>query len=140
MSLEDLTEIEAIRQLKARYFRLMDTKAWEEWADVFTRDARLQWGPEESDAFEGRDQIVAGVSSALEGAVTCHQGHMPEIELLGETSAKGVWAMSDLIDHSEFDLRGYGHYFEEYSKQDGRWRIRNTRLTRLREERSPKAR
>jgi len=34
-----LEEIEAIKQLEARYFRLMDTKQWEAWADVFTEDA-----------------------------------------------------------------------------------------------------
>ena len=138
MNLDDLHEIEAIKQLKARYFRLMDTKAWDEWAQVFTTNARLQWGPEKSDAAEGRDQIVAMVSSSLEGAVTCHHGHMPEIELLDASNARGIWAMFDLVDHPRFDLKGYGHYFEEYRKENGRWRIHRTRLTRLREERFPK--
>ena len=31
MNSEDLVEIEHIRQLKARYFRLMDQKRWNEW-------------------------------------------------------------------------------------------------------------
>jgi len=30
MTPEDLVEIEQIRQLKARYFRLMDQKKWDE--------------------------------------------------------------------------------------------------------------
>jgi hypothetical protein len=140
MSPEDLVEIEAIRQLKARYFRLMDTKAWDEWGHVFTEDARLQWGPESTDAAEGRAAIVAAVSGFLTGAVTCHHGHMPEIDLVDGSHATGVWAMFDLVDHPEFELRGYGHYFEEYVKQDGQWRIRTIRLTRLREERTAKAR
>ena len=32
MTPDDLVEIEQIRQLKARYFRLMDQKKWDEWA------------------------------------------------------------------------------------------------------------
>ena len=36
MSPED---IEAIRQLKARYFRFVDTKQWDRWGDLFTEDA-----------------------------------------------------------------------------------------------------
>ena len=144
MTPEQLTEIEAIKKLKARYFRLMDTRQWEAWAEGFTDDARLRWGPEASNVIEGRSEIVATVSRTLADAVTCHHGHMPEIELLdaesaeGIRSAKGIWAMFDLVDHPDFLLRGFGHYHDHYVKQDGHWRIRSTRLTRLREERTPK--
>jgi hypothetical protein len=133
-----LVEIEAIRQLKARYFRLMDTKQWTEWAEVFSVDARLEWGPQPEQAMVGRSTIVQGVRSALEGATTCHHGHTPEIEILDDRSARGVWAMEDVVDHPRFFLHGWGHYHEEYAKEDGRWRIRRTRLTRIREERIPR--
>ncbi len=33
--LQRLVDIEAIKQLKARYFRLLDTKRWDEWGQVF---------------------------------------------------------------------------------------------------------
>ena len=36
MTPEDLVEIEAIKQLKARYFRSMDEKRWDDWGQVFT--------------------------------------------------------------------------------------------------------
>jgi uncharacterized protein (TIGR02246 family) len=138
MSPEDLIDIEAIKQLKARYFRLLDTQAWAAWADVFTEDARLQWGPDPDQVMEGRETIVAGVSAALEGAVTCHHGHMPEIELLGPDSARGIWAMFDRVDHPRYDLRGYGHYHEVYVRTTDGWRIGSTKLVRLREDRTPK--
>jgi hypothetical protein len=35
---QELWEIEAIKQLKARYFRLMDAKDWRGLAEVFTPD------------------------------------------------------------------------------------------------------
>jgi hypothetical protein len=44
MNVEQLADIEAIKQLKARYFRLMDTRNWAEFGDVFTRDAVLGAG------------------------------------------------------------------------------------------------
>jgi 3-phenylpropionate/cinnamic acid dioxygenase small subunit len=131
-------DLEAIKQLKARYFRLLDTQQWEAWGQVFTHDARLHWGPRPEDAVGGRDEIVRAVSAALAGARTCHHGHMPEIELLDATRARGIWAMFDWVDHPRYDLKGYGHYHEEYVKQDGAWRIRRSRLVRLREDRIPR--
>lgn len=127
-----LLEVEAIKQLKARYFRLMDTKQWEAWGEVFSDDARLQWGESQADSASGRANIVSAVSRAIDSAVTCHHGHMPEIELVSEERATGVWAMYDLVDHPEFRLEGCGHYSEEYVKVAGEWKIQRSRLTRLR--------
>ena len=50
--LRELRDIESIKQLKARYFRFMDTKQWDEWQWVFTEDARLKWGPEEGSGLQ----------------------------------------------------------------------------------------
>lgn len=33
-----LLEIEAIKQLKARYCRFLDTKQWDDWRALFTDD------------------------------------------------------------------------------------------------------
>lgn len=127
-----LAHMESIKQLKARYFRFMDTKQWDEWQWVFTKDAWLKWGPEDDQVFEGREAIVAGVSQSLEGAVTVHHGHMPEIEILSETTARGIWAMYDWVDSPQFELHGFGHYHEEYRCEDGDWRIARLHLVRLR--------
>ena len=131
-------DLEAIKQLKARYFRLLDTQQWAEWAEVFSEDAELQWGPKAHHVMAGREAIVAGVSGNLLDATTCHHGHMPEIEFVDDTHATGVWAMHDIVDHPDYFLEGYGHYHDEYLKRDGQWRIHRTKLTRLRETRDPK--
>ena len=134
---EHLADIEAIKQLKARYFRLLDTKRWQEWGDVFTADASLDSTDDAPHArAEGRDAIVALVSGAVGQAVTVHHGHMPEIELTAPDSARGIWAMED---HLEFPgdppalvVHGRGHYHEEYERSaDGAWRIKSLRLVRL---------
>ena len=127
-----LEEIEAIQQLKARYFRLMDAKQWDAWADVFTEDATVTASPNPDETFRGRADIVRKVSAALREATTVHHGHMPEIELTGPATATGIWAMYDFVDMPQLVLHGWGHYHEEYVKQDGQWRIRRLRLTRLR--------
>ncbi len=133
-----LLEIEEIKKLKARYFRFMDKKLWDEWKTVFTEDATLQFGPNPEDIFIGRDQIVARNSQILANATTVHHGHMPEIELTSDTTATGIWAMFDFVQmHGVLTLQGYGHYEEEYRKVDGQWKIGKLRLTRLREDITP---
>ncbi len=82
----------------------------------------------------GRESIVDGVSKALAGSRSVHHGHMPEIEILGPTSARGVWAMYDWLDWGpKRELKGYGHYHETYRKMpSGQWQIASLLLTRLR--------
>ena len=41
-SLEQLWDIEQSKQFKARYFRLLDTKDWDAFADLFTDDCPLR--------------------------------------------------------------------------------------------------
>jgi hypothetical protein len=136
-TLQHLRDVEAIRQLKARYFRLLDAKRWEEWALVFTKGAVMEV-PEANMVNNGRDEIVQRVSSALQHARTVHHGHMPEIELTGPDTARGTWAMSDFVEWPRSEsgarvgLRGYGHYHEEYVREAGEWRIARMRLVRLR--------
>jgi hypothetical protein len=137
MRSEDLADIEAIKQLKARYFRLLDTKRWQEWGEVFTEDAHLDTSQDAPQAVAtGRAAIVALVSGAVGQAVTVHHGHMPEIEITAPGRARGIWAMEDYLefpgDPPALTLHGRGHYFEEYEKgSDGVWRIRSLRLVRL---------
>ena len=127
----NLMDVEAIKQLKARYFRLMDNKEWDAWGEVFTQEARLQWGEAEEDSATGRAGIVAAVSRAVGPAVTCHHGHMPEIAVQDADQASAIWAMEDIVQTPEYDLHGYGHYSDEYRRVDGKWRISRTHLTRL---------
>ena len=130
-------DIEAIKQLKARYFRFLDTKDWDGWGGVFATDALMEV-PEADVVEQGREAIVAAVSGALEGTTTVHHGHMPEIELTGPDTARGIWAMFDYVEWpaaeggDRIGLQGYGHYHEEYVREDGEWRIAKTRLVRLR--------
>ncbi|GGC19116.1 bile-acid 7-alpha-dehydratase [Novosphingobium marinum] len=138
-------DIEAIRRLKARYFRLMDEKDWAGlrglFADDIHFDVRGGLGPSKKDdtydepAIEGADEAVAFLRNALDAVVSIHQGFMPEISIGEEGRASGVWAMADIIRAPEGapfrELRGYGHYHEEYVRAADGWKIARLRLTRL---------
>ena len=134
---DSLMEIEAIKQLKARYCRLLDTKDWLAWRELFTDDFRSDTRPVSGRLIEGGDAFVAYVSGLLGRAnlATVHQVHAPEIELTSATTAHGVWALEDLLRFLPgLTVRGFGHYDETYRKQDGQWRIATSTLTRLRED------
>jgi hypothetical protein len=78
---------------------------------------------------------VAFTSKILGSRATVHQVHAPEIELTSATTARGIWALEDVVRLAPgVNLRGYGHYHETYEKIDGQWRITSSKLTRLRED------
>lgn len=128
-----MDDIEAIKQLKARYFRTMDTKDWAGMRRLFTDDAVIDTVDSGGGVIEGADAFLAFLRRALADQVTVHHGHMPEIELTSTTTATGIWAMQDLIRWADgTELHGYGHYHETYRKHGGAWRIASSKLTRLR--------
>lgn len=135
--LRRLLDVEDIKRLKARYFRTLDHKDWDGFGEVFARDAVLEV-PEAALVASGRAAIVSAVSGPLTGSRTVHHGHMPEIELTGPDTAKGTWAMFDYVEWDaapggeRVGLQGYGHYLEEYVREDGAWRIARLHLARLR--------
>lgn len=132
MDPERLVDLEEIKQLKARYFRLMDEKNWDAWADVFTVDCTMENGAP-GHVTTGRSEIVAYVRRAVAHLVTVHHGHMPEIAFESGRDATGVWALYDLVEGKGYRMEGWGHYHDRYRRcDDGRWRIGSTRLTRLR--------
>ena len=128
-----MDDVEAIKQLKARYFRLMDTKDWAGMRQVFADDVYIDTTDSGGRVVEGADDFMAGLRTLLADVVTVHHGHMPEIELTSATTATGIWAMEDWLKWPDGrELHGAGHYHEEYEKIDGRWRITKMTLTRLR--------
>jgi hypothetical protein len=147
--IDTLWAMEEIRQLKARYFRFLDTKDWTGMRTIWTEDAvfdaraSLTLGndarsaPSGSDdwLYTGRDRIIEFIASVAIYP-TAHHGHCHEIEVLSPTDARGIIAMEDLLwpvtgETQRTRLHGYGHYHEEYRCVDGRWQIRRSKITRL---------
>lgn len=137
MTSEDLIQIEKIRQLKARYFRLLDEKRWAEWADVFCEDVRIDTTQDGAPLLEGRDAFVSFLPPVLEGVLTAHFGHTSEITLLDADHARGIWAMEDRLwfppEKGGQTMHGTGWYHEKYRREgDGAWRIAEMVLRRSR--------
>jgi uncharacterized protein (TIGR02246 family) len=125
-------DIEAIKQLKARYFRTLDTRDWEGFRQVFTDDVVIDTTASGGELITGGDAFIAYLGEALAGATTVHQGHMPEVTLTSDTTATGIWALHDIVIWpGGARLDGYGHYHETYVKGGDGWRIASSTLTRL---------
>jgi uncharacterized protein (TIGR02246 family) len=128
-------DVEAIKQLKARYFRTMDTKDWAGMRRLFTDDVVMDTTESGGGVVSGADDFMTFLEGTLADAVTVHHGHMPEITRTSETTATGVWALHDEIVWPDGTaMRGDGHYHEEYRRVEGEWRISASTLTRLRME------
>ena len=127
-----MDDIEAIRQLKARYFRTLDTKDWDGMRQVFSDDVVMDTTAAGGSRIEGADEFMAFLRATLEGTVTVHQGHMPEIDLTSDTTANGIWALHDIVIWPNgMRLDGFGHYHETYEKGADGWRIASSTLTRV---------
>src|SRR5258708_1724397 len=95
--LERLEAIEEIRNLKARYFRFMDCKLWDQLPSIFTEDLRII-APDGKIWLEGGPKYAASLQMGLENAVSCHQGLTGEIEIIDAENARAIWAMQDVIE------------------------------------------
>lgn len=128
-----MDDVEAIKQLKARYFRTMDTKDWAGMRRVFADDVVMDTTSSGGGVITGADEFLAFLEPTLREVVTVHHGHMPEIEVTSPTTATGTWSMEDMLRWPDgTEMHGYGHYTETYEKIDGEWRIASSTLTRLR--------
>ena len=138
-----LLDIEEIKHLKARYFRLLDAKQWDEWTDVFTEDLEFFYTDPSvmnvpptarttpHGALVDRDQLVEFVSESMKRVTTIHHGHVPEITLVDDDTASGRWGLTNYCEYTGADgllhwLRGYGHYDEVYARTADGWRIRRS--------------
>jgi SnoaL-like domain len=132
-----LLAIESIKQLKARYCRYLDTKDWDAWRTVFADDFVSDTSEAGGKVIAGADDFVAFTRKALgrPTQATAHQVHAPEIELTSATTARGLWALQDVVRFGPgVSLVGYGHYHETYENIAGQWVIKSSKLTRLRED------
>lgn len=147
---ERLAAIEAIRRVKAAYFRGVDTEDGDLVRSILAVDCELDYNgccadpksgvdfmPAMNVVLKGRDSWVSGAFSKA-GITSVHQGHQAEIEITGPDSARATWAMTDRLympPGAPFGLmRGFGFYHETYVRETDGWKIRALRIQRLRVE------
>jgi hypothetical protein len=133
--LQRLMDIEAIKQLKHAYFRCIDTANFDELGELLHDDVTVDLvGGSYAWKLSGKAAFLAEQRKAFHRrAVGHHNGHQPEIQILGETEATGIWYLADQmwgLDQKVFTT-GTALYWDRYQKVAGRWKIRETRYRRI---------
>jgi hypothetical protein len=126
-----------IENLKMKYWRSMDLKAWAQVGECFTADGSFEAPPRlETDTgmltVVGNRAIAEFLGKRLAAAITVHQGLAPEIALINDTTARGTWQLHDVIVNETENtiLIGYGVYEDEYVKENRDWKIKSSKLSR----------
>ena len=131
--LQTLEDIEAIKQLKHRYWRACDRQKPDDVQDCFLPEGAIV-DYENVGRFEDRESFVdlyrrLGCRDAV---VDIHHGQNPEIEITGPDTARGIWDVYyygiDLEARTATQLAGY--YHDDYVRRDGRWWIAATHFYR----------
>jgi hypothetical protein len=133
----DILEIQA---LKARFFRCIDTEQWDALRDTLTKDVQIffedsRFPVATTPAWNSQDDWLHYMTTADPEKITVHQALAPEIDIVDENTAIGIWAMSYWVEDPgrQGAWRAYGHEHDRYVRcPDGRWRIASSHVTHLR--------
>ena len=134
MTVDQLLQIEEIRQLRVLYSHYFDGQKLEPLVELFTDDAVCEFGPDYGGDWVGKAQIRANYAKFLasEGpehgvmhAVTNHN-----VTLVDPTSALGRSYLLDLrtTEGVENPLILFGVYDDLYKRVGGAWKIHRTRI------------
>ncbi|HEX7858392.1 MAG TPA: nuclear transport factor 2 family protein [Sphingobium sp.] len=148
--IERLAAVDAIRTVKARYWRGVDLSDGDLVRSILHEDCELDYRGCCTDPTSGQDffpamnVVLRGSASWTSDAfrkariVSVHQGQGDDIEILDETHATGIWSFTDRFFYPAGApyrrLVGYGFYHDSYEKTAGAWKLKTTRIERLRVE------
>jgi SnoaL-like domain len=123
-------DIEAVKGVKYRYLRALDTKRWDEFADTLTDDVVGDYGSSvgEEHRFTNRVDLVNYMRKSLGPAViTEHRVTHPEITVDGD-EASAIWYLQDRVIVAEFNfmLIGAAFYRDTYRRTEDGWKISST--------------
>ena len=121
-------DIDAIKQVKYRYLRALDTKHWDDFAATLTDDIVGDYGSSPGGQplrFTNRDELVHYMRSSIgPSVITEHRVTHPEIEVSGD-EASGMWYLQDrvIVAAADFMLIGAAFYQDRYRRTPQGWRI-----------------
>ena len=112
--LQQIKDVQAIKELKSKYFQALDTKNW--------------------------DELETTMAPDIETEITLHQGHNPQVWFESDTVAYGKWYLEDRLIFAKGDpyeglqVEGSAIYTDKYVKIDGEWLIQDIGYIRIYEE------
>lgn len=126
-----LQSIESIRQLKARYLNACDRQDPEAVRDCFAEGEVVI----DMDYFghcANRDEFVDGIfvpRGCHEYVLDMHHCANPEIEILDEDSARGLWSLNyrNINTRDRTVTLMSALYHDEYRRIDGQWKVSRSR-------------
>ncbi|TJZ81098.1 nuclear transport factor 2 family protein [Rhodococcus oryzae] len=132
-----LEEIEAIKNLKHRYWRACDGKDPKSFRACFIRSgANIDYGRLGAfDDIEPMAEIFEKIALHRVGGkhviLDMHHGMHPDITITGEGTATGRWTLRfrqlNLLENTE--TVSTGEYDDEYVLEDGEWRMSKCHFT-----------
>jgi hypothetical protein len=133
--IQRLMDIEAIKRQKHAYFRCIDTANMDELATLFHDDVSVHFiGGSYEWKTQGKEEYLQniGISFSSE-SIGHHNGHQPEIQMISESEATGIWYLADHMWILNHNAKTYGTaiYWDRYLKVDGQWLIKDTKYERL---------
>ncbi len=132
---QQLADIEAIKVLKHRYFRAIDTADRALLDTLFAEDLTVDYrGSGYRVQINGKADMMLFLANCFHsGAVAMHHGNMPEITITGEDTAEGIWYLFDIFINSEVGSQTIGSaiYKDRYRRENGKWIIAHTEYDRI---------
>lgn len=127
--LRRLEDIEAIRQLKARYFACCDRKDPAGMRACFV-DGRMHIDYGAMGVYDNADAVVKLFTDigCHPHMVEMHHGVNPQIEIVDDTHARGSWSLHYFLINTQTQgvTQLGGHYEDGYAKVAGEWKIAST--------------
>lgn len=130
--IQELEDIEAIKQLKARYWFACDQRDADGIRDCFVnKNLLIDFGfiGQFTDINEFLKLFLEMTDKASH--IDLHHGIAPEIKIQNKNEASGRWRMSFQLIESEAQVVQFmgGYYEDIYRRENNQWRIAHTRYT-----------
>lgn len=136
-TLQQLSDLEDIRTVKHRYFRGIDTADQALLETLFTDDVSVEYrGGGYKVELVGKAKMIDFLMNSFNAtAVAMHHGHMPDISLIGDDTAEGIWYLEDIfISLERRDVTtGTAIYRDRYRRVGDAWKIERTEYDRIME-------
>lgn len=131
--IQQLLDIEAIKQLKGRYCTCVAKEDWATFETLFAED--LQFITNDGTQHTPRSAFMAFHKINIQqpklwGVIRCYT---PVITITGPNTATGIWGMEDLHvwpggEGPRVGHHAFGHYHEEYVRLPDGWRFKQIRV------------
>jgi len=129
--IETLEHVNAIKDLKARYWTSVDRQRLDDVRDCFVPEGAVV----DFDGVprcENRDAFIAIIreQGCRPGLYNMHHGQNPRIRVTGPAEATGLWDVYffSIDAGARITIQMSGDYEDRYVLQGGRWMIQSTRF------------